>query len=76
MIISWATYSKETPTARSPAAESLQGLEPDLVYSAMFLSSASRYFQPSASPIRCSTETTDRYPVPEDAGFGITTWPL
>ena len=60
LIISWATYSNDTPMARSPAAESLQGLEPDLVYSAMFLSSASRYFQPSASPMRCRTETTER----------------
>ena len=38
--------------ARSPAAASLHGLEPDLVYSAMFLSRASRYFHPSASPMR------------------------
>src|SRR4026209_889808 len=76
LIISWATYSNETPMARSPAAESLQGLEPDFVYSAMFLSSASMYFQPAASPLRCRMDSTERYPVPEEAGFGITTWPL
>ena len=46
--------------ARSPAAASLQGLEPDLVYSAMFGWIASRYFQPSVSPIRCSTDATER----------------
>jgi len=55
-----ATYSNDTPMARSPAAASLQGLEPDFVYSAMFLSSASRYFQPSGSFIRCRIEATER----------------
>src|SRR6266508_195146 len=71
-----ATYSNDTPMPRSPAAESLQGLEPDLVYSAMFWFSASRYFHPASSPIRWRMEATERYPVPDEAGFGITTWPL
>jgi hypothetical protein len=55
-----ATYSKETPTPCSPAAASLQGLEPDFVYSAMFLCRRSRYSQPFASPIRCKIDTTAR----------------
>ena len=42
----------------------------------MFWWSASRYFQPSASPMRCRIDATERYPVPDEAGFGITTWPL
>ena len=75
-FIFMATYSNDTPTARSPAAASLHGLLPDFVYSAMFLSSASRYFQPSASFIRWRIDATDRYPVPEEAGFGITISPL
>src|SRR5438477_439616 len=57
-------------------AAALHGLLPDFVYSAMFLSSASRYFQPSASFIRWRIDATDRYPVPEEAGFGMTISPL
>ena len=34
------------------------------------------YFQPSASPKSWSQLDTSRKPVPEDAGFGITTCPL
>src|SRR5439155_19277671 len=71
-----ATYSNVTPTARSPAAASMHGMLPDFVYSAMFLTSASRYFQPSASFIRWRIDATDRYPVPEEAGFGMTISPL
>ena len=59
-FIFMATYSNEMPMARSPDAVSLQGLEPDFVYSAMFLSSASRYFHPSGSFMRCRMEATER----------------
>ncbi len=34
------------------------------------------YFQPSASPHSCSQADTSKKPVPDDAGCGITIWPL
>ena len=68
------------PTTYSPAAAMLQGLEPEWVYWAMFSCSASMYFQPpplpSSSPQSVSQAVTSKKPVPEDAGFGITIWPL
>src|SRR5215217_6652179 len=68
--------SKPIPAMRSPFAACTQGAEPECVYTAMFSCSASMNFQPSASPITCSQAAIVRYPVPDDAGCGITTLPL
>src|SRR6185436_2289060 len=54
----------------------LQGLEPEWVYCAMFWCSASMYSQPPFSPQSVNHAVTSKNPVPEDAGLGITTWPL
>src|SRR5439155_24132366 len=42
----------------------------------MFSWRASMYFQPSASPKSWSQLDTSRNPVPDEAGCGMTTWPL
>src|SRR5260221_6452701 len=69
-------YSKEMPATNSPAAAWLQGLEPECVYCAMLACSLSMYSQPPFSPHSVSHAVTSKNPVPEDAGLGMTTWPL
>ena len=55
----------------SPAAASLQGLEPEWVYRAMFSCRPSMYAQPPSSPNSCSQLETSRKPVPEEFGLGM-----
>ena len=64
------------PTVNSPAAAEAQGFEPECMYCAMFSCRPSMNFQPSASPNICSQAVTSKKPVPDEAGCGITTWPL
>src|SRR5437764_15262005 len=75
-LVVTARYSNDTPIGNSPAPACLQGCEPECVYMPMFSCNASMNFQASASPHICNQPATSRKPVPEDAGFGITTLPL
>ena len=68
------------PTTYSPAAAMLHGLVPECVYCAMFSCRASMNFQPPplplSSPHSASQAVTSKKPVPDEAGLGITIWPL
>src|SRR6266542_6506351 len=74
-LVVTARYSNDTPIGNSPAPACRQGFEPECVYCAMLSCSASMYFQASASPHICNQPATSRYPVPDDAGLGMTTLP-
>ncbi|MDT4837280.1 hypothetical protein FQZ97_710090 [compost metagenome] len=50
-LVLLARYSKDMPSANSPAPAWRQGLLPDRLYTPMFWCSASMYFQALSSPI-------------------------
>src|SRR5262245_11583470 len=75
-LFEFARYSNEIPTTNSPCAAWLHGFEPECVYCAMLSCSLSMYSQPPFSPQSVSHAVTSKKPVPDDAGLGITTWPL
>jgi hypothetical protein len=69
-------YPNEIPIGNSPFPAIFAGLDPECVYWAMLPSSRSRYFHPFFSPMSWRIADTVRKPVPEEAGFGMTTSPL
>jgi len=79
-LLALARYSKLMPMTNSPDPAMLQGRDPECVYWAMFSCSASMYFQPPPSPPSspniCSQASTLKKPVPDEAGLGMTIWPL
>src|SRR4029079_19298620 len=75
-LFEFARYSNEMPMTNSPCAAWLHGFESECVYCATFSCSRSMYSQPPFSPHSVSHAVTSKKPVPEEAGFGITTCPL